>query len=55
MDTLKLKEEIQKEIEGIVTEVNRNLAGYKKIEKVTFVDKPMEVTTTKKIKRGLVK
>ena len=50
-----MKEEIQKEIEGIVTEVNRNLAGYKKIEKVTFVDKPMEVTTTKKIKRGLVK
>ena len=49
------KEAIEKEIEGIVTEVNRGLVGYKKIEKVTFVDKPMEVTTTKKIKRGLVK
>ena len=49
------KEDMQKEMEAIVTEVNRNLAGYKKIEKVTVVDKPMEMTTTKKIKRNLVK
>ncbi len=49
------KEDMQKEMETIVTEVNRNLAGYKKIEKVTVVDKPMEMTTTKKIKRNLVK
>ena len=49
------KEELQKEMEAIVSEVNRNLAGYKKIEKVTLVDKPMEMTTTKKIKRNLVK
>ena len=49
------KEAMQKEMEAIVTEVNRNLAGYKKIEKVTVVDKPMEMTTTKKIKRNLVK
>ena len=40
---------------AIVSEVNRNLVGYKKIEKVTIVDKPMEMTTTKKIKRNLVK
>ena len=49
------KEELQKEMEAIVSEVNRNLVGYKKIEKVTLVDKPMEMTTTKKIKRNLVK
>ena len=49
------KEELQKEMETIVSEVNKNLVGYKKIEKVTLVDKPMEMTTTKKIKRNLVK
>ena len=49
------KEELQKEMEAIVSEVNKNLVGYKKIEKVTIVDKPMEMTTTKKIKRNLVK
>lgn len=48
-------EEIVKEMEAIVAEVNRNLVGYKKIEKITIVDKPMEMTTTKKIKRNLVK
>ena len=49
------KEELQSEMEAIVSEVNRNLVGYKKIEKITLVDKPMEMTTTKKIKRNLVK
>ncbi len=49
------KEEIGKEMNAIVSEVNRNLVGYKKIEKITIVDKPMEMTTTKKIKRNLVK
>ena len=48
-------DEIRKDIEGIISEVNRNLVGYKKIEKLTIVDKPMEMTTTKKIKRNLVK
>ena len=28
--------------------------GYKKIEKITILDKPMEMTTTKKIKRANV-
>ncbi len=48
-------DEIRKDIEGIISEVNKNLVGYKKIEKLTIVDKPMEMTTTKKIKRNLVK
>jgi long-chain acyl-CoA synthetase len=34
--------------------VNAKLSGYKKISKVTILDKPMEMTTTQKIKRNLV-
>ena len=49
------KEEIEKEITEIVNTVNKDLVGYKKIEKVTFLDEPMEMTTTKKIKRNTVK
>ena len=45
---------VKAEIEKIVGEVNKQLAGYKKIEKITIVDKPMEMTTTKKIKRATV-
>lgn len=45
---------IQKDIEDTVTQVNRSLVGYKKIEKITILDKPMEMTTTKKIKRANV-
>lgn len=51
----KSKEDVEKHINDIVEEVNRNLVGYKKIEKVTIIDKPMEVTTTQKIKRRTVK
>lgn len=49
------KEERKDLIENIVKEINKGLAQYKKIEKVTIVDEPMEMTTTKKIKRALVK
>lgn len=49
------KEDIQKDIEGIISEVNKDLVGYKKIEKLTILDEPMEMTTTKKIKRATVK
>ena len=45
---------VKAEIEKIVGEVNKQLVGYKKIEKITIVDKPMEMTTTKKIKRATV-
>ncbi len=47
-------EDIRKDIERIVSAVNKSQVGYKKIEKITIVDEPMEVTTTKKIKRGTV-
>lgn len=49
------KAEIEKHINEIVSEVNKNLVGYKKIEKITILDEAMEVTTTQKIKRRTVK
>lgn len=49
------KEEIQAHMETLVREINKGLAQYKKIEKVTIVEEPMEMTTTKKIKRATVK
>ena len=48
------REEIGKDIEATVTAVNKTLVGYKKIEKITILDKPMDMTTTKKIKRNTV-
>ena len=45
---------MKKDIEATVTSVNKSLVGYKKIEKITILDKPMDMTTTKKIKRGTV-
>ena len=48
------KEGMRKEIEAIIKEVNKDLVGYKKIEKLTIVDEPMQMTTTKKIKRATV-
>jgi len=39
-------------IDAIILEVNQRLQPYQKINKVTILDKPMEMTTTKKIKRG---
>jgi long-chain acyl-CoA synthetase len=39
-------------IEWIISEVNQRLQSYQKIDRVVILDKPMEMTTTKKIKRG---
>jgi long-chain acyl-CoA synthetase len=41
-------------MEEIVAEVNKDLQAYKKISKVTVVGEPMEMTSTKKIKRFIV-
>lgn len=49
------KDEIEKEVKEIVSLVNKELSGYKKISKITIIDKPMAMTSTKKIKRNLVK
>ncbi len=48
------REEIEKRIREIVREVNVDLLPYKRIGKVTLLDEPMEMTTTKKIKRHRV-
>jgi len=52
---LKPKNEIKERIEAIIAEVNQRLKPYQKIERVTILDEPMEMTTTKKIKRSAVK
>jgi long-chain acyl-CoA synthetase len=46
------KDEIKYRIENIIIEVNVKLQPYQKITKTEILDKPMEMTTTKKIKRG---
>jgi long-chain acyl-CoA synthetase len=48
------REQIQRRIEAIISEVNQRLLPYQRIEKTTVLDKPMEETTTKKIKRDTV-
>jgi long-chain acyl-CoA synthetase len=50
----KSAEEIKARIENIILEVNQRLLPYQKIEKTIILDKPMEETTTKKIKRDSV-
>ncbi|MDR1803870.1 MAG: AMP-binding protein [Treponema sp.] len=47
-------EENKERIEKIVSEVNQRLQPYQKIIRVSILDKPMEMTTTKKIKRDTV-
>ena len=46
---------IEKHMNEIVAEVNKELQSYKKITKVTVTDMPMQMTSTKKIKRFEVK
>jgi Long-chain acyl-CoA synthetases (AMP-forming) len=48
------REQVMARMEEIVKEVNVNLASYKKIEKITILDKPMEMTTTQKVKRNKI-
>jgi long-chain acyl-CoA synthetase len=45
---------IKVRIEKIIAEVNQRLLSYQKIERVVILDEPMEMTTTKKIKRDAV-
>lgn len=45
---------VTREIDKIVREVNKKLVAYKKIDKTTILEKPMEMTTTKKIQRNKV-
>jgi len=44
----------KEDLERVIKEVNQPLQGYKKIAKLTVLTKPMEMTSTKKIKRNRV-
>lgn len=44
----------QEDLERIIREINQSLQGYKKITRLTIVTEPMEMTSTKKIKRNRV-
>jgi long-chain acyl-CoA synthetase len=44
-------QEIKERIEELVSKVNDGLLPYQRITKTVLLDKPMEMTTTKKIKR----
>mgnify|MGYP001374316365 FL=1 len=46
--------EIEKRLNQIVGEVNKSLQPYKKITRVTVVNEPLEMTSTKKVKRHVV-
>jgi long-chain acyl-CoA synthetase len=48
------REEIKNRIEKIIAEVNQRLLPYQRITKTTLLESPMEMTTTKKIKRETV-
>jgi long-chain acyl-CoA synthetase len=45
-------QETKVRMDEIIAEVNQRLQSYQKINKLQILDKPMEMTTTKKIKRG---
>jgi long-chain acyl-CoA synthetase len=47
-------EETKNRIETIVTEVNKRLQPYQKINRTVILNEAMEMTTTKKIKRNVV-
>ncbi|MCL2444121.1 MAG: AMP-binding protein, partial [Treponema sp.] len=44
--------EMKERIDSIISNVNQRLQPYQKITKIQILDKQMEMTTTKKIKRG---
>jgi long-chain acyl-CoA synthetase len=45
-------ETVKNSINWIISEVNQRLQPYQKISRTVILDKPLEMTTTKKIKRG---
>lgn len=48
------KDSMQKHMEEIVETVNKDLLPYKRIRKVFVVDEPLEMTSTKKLKRFVI-
>ena len=43
---------VNEEIEAAVTKINKELAPYARISKITILDEALEMTTTKKVKRN---
>ena len=50
----KAKALIEERMQQIVSEVNKQLQAYKKITRTTVIDEPLEMTSTKKVKRFVV-
>ncbi len=48
------EEDVTRRVNEIVSEVNQRLLPYQRISKVTLLEEPLEMTTTKKIKRHAV-
>lgn len=48
------KKKIEERINQIIGEVNKELQSYKKVTRVTILDEPLEMTSTKKVKRFVV-
>jgi long-chain acyl-CoA synthetase len=49
------KTAILNEVNAYIDRVNRTLQPYQRISKVTILDEPLEMTTTKKVKRNYSK
>jgi long-chain acyl-CoA synthetase len=47
------QELVKKQIDAIINEVNQRLLPYQRIERTTILSEPLEMTTTKKIKRNV--
>jgi long-chain acyl-CoA synthetase len=45
------REAVRRRIQAVIDEVNARLLPYQKIQRLAIVDEPMEMTTTRKIKR----
>jgi long-chain acyl-CoA synthetase len=48
------KDRMTARIDAIIAEVNQRLLPYQRIERIKVLDEPMEMTTTKKIKRDVL-
>lgn len=49
------KNAVQKRISEIVSKINKDLQPYQRITKITLLEKPLEMTTTMKVKRNYKK
>ena len=48
-------EKVRSVLSEIISRVNKNQPPYAKISKITILEKPLEMTTTKKVKRSYTK